>query len=62
MSIETVGQRAALAAVACAGAGLLFESMPMVLLGTAFAVGSVMAWVRSTAPHDHWKGMRKRRD
>jgi hypothetical protein len=62
MSLESVGQLAAIAAVACGGGGLVFESTPMVVAGTALAVVSAMAWVRSTAPHDHWKEMRKRKD
>jgi hypothetical protein len=62
MSAETVGQLAAIAAVACGAGGLVFESTPMIFAGTALAVVSAMAWIRWTAPHDHWKEMRKRRD
>jgi hypothetical protein len=62
VTTDMVGRYGAIAAVLCGAAGLIFESTSMTVLGTVWALGSMVAWVRWTAPHDHWKEFRRRRD
>ncbi|MGO9709194.1 MAG: hypothetical protein ACLQBL_10040 [Polyangiaceae bacterium] len=49
-----------LAAVIGAG-GIYYESTVAVVLATLVAMVSVISWVRWSAPHDHWRALRRRR-
>jgi hypothetical protein len=51
---------AVLAAVVLAGA-VYVQSTPLLVLATLAGVSCVMRWIRWTAPHDHWREMRRKR-
>ena len=61
MSVSAVAQLGALVAAGTGAAGVYYESTPVLVVATLVAMGSVVGWVRSTAPHDHWRGLRRRR-
>jgi hypothetical protein len=41
-------------------AGIYYESTPLVIVAMLGAVVTVISWIRITAPHDHWRGLRRR--
>jgi hypothetical protein len=48
-------------AAAAAAAGIYYESTVLVVVATLLAAASVIGWVRWSAPHDHWRDLRRRR-
>jgi hypothetical protein len=48
-------------AAAAAAAGIYYESTTIIVLATLMAAASVIGWVRWSAPHDHWRALRRRR-
>jgi len=61
MSGSALSQVAALLAAGTGAAGICYDSTPVVVLAALLATGSVVEWVRSTAPHDHWREYKRRR-
>jgi hypothetical protein len=60
MTVSAASQLAALLAAGTGAAGLYFDSMSALALAGLLATGSVFAWARSTAPHDHWRQFKRR--
>jgi hypothetical protein len=50
----------ALVAAGTGGAGLYYESMPVVLAAILGSVAIIVTWLRRSAPHDHWRDFRRR--
>jgi hypothetical protein len=42
-------------------ASFAFESTPLYAAATVAAIGAAVVWMRNNAPHDHWKGFKRRR-
>ena len=60
MNVSVASQLAALLAAGTGAAGLYYDSMTTLVLAGLLAAGAVFAWVRSTAPHDHWRQFKRR--
>jgi hypothetical protein len=61
VNTSLIAQRGALVAAGTGAVGIYYEYMPLVIAATVVATISIFGWVRMTAPHDHWAGMRRRR-
>ena len=56
-----VGRLGAASSAVLVGAGYLVDSTALVALGVVASCAGVIAWYRSTAPHNHWAGLPKRK-
>jgi zinc transporter ZupT len=61
MRMSALSRLAVVLAAALGAAGIYFESMPLILAATAGAIVFIVMWIRFTAPHDHWRALRRKR-
>jgi hypothetical protein len=61
MRMSAAARLGILMSASMAGAGVYFESTTIVVCATVAAMACVINWVRWTAPHDHWRALRRRR-
>jgi hypothetical protein len=48
-------------ATALVGAvGVYLESSATIAVAMSMALLGIVSWLRASAPHDHWRGMRRR--
>jgi len=59
--MSALSRVAVVLAAAVGAAGIYFESTPLVIAATAGAVLFIIKWIRFTAPHDHWRALRRKR-
>ena len=55
------GNIVALAGVACGSAGFVYESTVLLVMAILAALVGMVLWARATAPHNHWRGLRRRK-
>jgi hypothetical protein len=61
MKASALPSLGALLAAATGGAGVYYESTPIVLAATLGATAFIVSWIRLSAPHDHWRAFRRKR-